>query len=289
MVTLEQKIEEACSGVNKAWQAADSSFEKKPQIVIITGSGLGSIAKQLSPGFFEMDYDDIPYLHPSGMPGHVGRVLIGHYGGDNCNKVIVLDGRIHGYEGHSPQTQVMPLLMAHRLCDNSSSPLVVVTNASGAINEQFSEGQIMLITDHINGTGRSVVELREETRFGGDNLDMTFAYTPALQDVAKQVALANNIDLAEGIYLGTVGAMFETPAEIRAFRAWGADAVGMSTVHEVTCASRLGMQVLGLSVLCNMAAGIEKKALTLKEVLEGSSKASKNLEILISGILESLS
>lgn len=286
MLSVQQKVQEAADAVRLAWQAHDDCLEWAPEIIITTGSGLGSITQMLSPLAFEMSYGAIPHVPASGVAGHAGRLLIGQSAG---KKVLVLDGRIHGYEGHDPLTQVLPLLIAKQLCEVSKgTPLAVFTNAAGAINEGYRIGQLMLIKDHINFTGQTVVGFDEASNFGGSNLDMTFAYAPALRDLAKEVACKEGINLAEGIYLGVKGAMFETPAEICAFRTWGADAVGMSTVHEATAASRLGMPVMGISVITNMAAGIEAKKLTHQEVLENTVDAAQEVITLIQGLLQKL-
>ncbi len=305
MLPIKQQVQEAANAVRKAWHTVDSrakaQVEELPRAVITTGSGLGAIASKVAQPTFEISYEDIPHLPPARVPGHAGRLIIGTYA-DTGKKVVILSGRVHGYEGHSPLTQVLPLLIANELCIGAndtggstgvgptdscltSYPLAIFTNAAGAINEHFSEGQLMLIKDHINFTGETLLNLNSEQDFGGTNLDMTFAYTPAYRDLMKEIAQTRGVDLAEGIYLGVKGAMFETPAEIRAFRIWGADAVGMSTVHEVVAASRLGMPVVGVSVISNMAAGIKAQKLTLQEVLDNTASAANTLGELIADML----
>lgn len=286
MLSIQQRVLEASEQVRKAWQTVDGQAATKPEVIIITGSGLGAIADKLDPLVFEMSYDEIPHVPKSGMKGHAGRLLIGHYGGAGGKKVAVLDGRVHGYEGHDPLTQVLPLLVANELCEGAS--LALLTNAAGAINESYHVGEIMLIADHINLTGQSLVEFNDESDFGGSNLDMSFVYTPAHRRTLDALAHKKDISLYMGVYIGVKGAMFETPAEIQAFRKWGADAVGMSTVHEATAASRLGIDVVGFSVLTNMAAGIEAKRLTQEEVLEETAKASALLGELIEDFLATL-
>lgn len=284
MTTIKQKVHEASEVVRAAWQQTDARADEKPSVVITTGSGLGALVEKLDPLIFEISYADIPYLPPSRIVGHAGRLVIGHYGGPEGKKVIVLDGRIHGYEGHAPLVQVLPLLIAHQLCGEDS--LALFTNAAGAINEDYAVGQLMLISDHINFTGETLLVLSEETDFGEPSMDMSFAYTPALREAFAEVARQHGQDVAEGVYIGVKGAQFETPAEIRAFRMWGADAVGMSTVHEVAAASRLGMRTLGVSVLTNMAAGIIAQPLTHEEVIETTAQTAHTLSELIEDFLE---
>jgi purine-nucleoside phosphorylase len=297
---IQQQVREAAEAVCAAWQLADAHADEAPTVIITTGSGLGAITNRVAP-VFEMSYADIPHLPPSRVIGHAGRLIIGRFGSggqDGCGgtdsgggqggkKVVVLDGRIHGYEGHAPLTQVLPFLIANELC--GTARLAVFTNAAGAINEYFRAGELMLIADHINFTGQTLLSFNEESAFGGNNLDMTFAYTPAHRRTLEALARERGIKLHQGVYLGVKGAMFETPAEIVAFRKWGADAVGMSTVHEVTAASRLGIDVVAFSVLSNMAAGIEAKALTHQEVLENTAHSAESLSKLIDLLLASLS
>ena len=286
MLSIQQRVDNATRAVRSAWQAASGSAAvaetEAPEVIITTGSGLGALVDQVHPVELEMSYDDIPELPTSGVEGHAGRLIIGRLGGGDGSKgkkVVVLDGRIHGYEGHGPLTQVLPFLIASQLC--GTSRLAIFTNAAGAINESYQVGQLVLIKDHINFTGSALVTFNEASDFGGQNMDMTFAYTPEHRRVLKEIAETKGLDLAEGVYVGVRGAMFETPAEIRAFRTWGADLVGMSTVHEVTAASRLEIDTVGISVVTNPAAGMEAKMLTHQEVLENTAQAASSLSELI--------
>ncbi|MDR1357928.1 MAG: purine-nucleoside phosphorylase [Coriobacteriales bacterium] len=286
VLPIQQRVLEATEAVRSAWQESDDNASEAPEVIITTGSGLGALTSLVSPACFEMSYADIPHLPASKVIGHAGRLITGRLGADG-RKAVVLDGRVHGYEGHDPLTQVLPFLIAHELCGGGAR-LAVFTNAAGGINEYFHVGELMLIADHINFTGQTLVEFNEESDFGGRNLDMTFAYTPALRRRLEALAHERDIKLHQGVYIAVKGAMFETPAEIVAFRRWGADAVGMSTVHEVCAASRLGMDVVGISVITNRAAGIEAKVLTHQEVLENTAKASSNLSTLIGSLLQEL-
>ncbi|MDR1088627.1 MAG: purine-nucleoside phosphorylase [Coriobacteriales bacterium] len=286
MLAIQTRVNEATEAVLNAWQATDDNADETPDVIITTGSGLGALTAQVSPVSFEISYAEVPHLPASRVIGHAGRLVIGRLGAGG-RKVVVLDGRVHGYEGHDPLTQVLPFLIAHQLCGGSVR-LAVFTNAAGAINEYFHTGELMLIADHINLTGQTLVEFNEESDFGGRNLDMTFAYTPAYRRRLEALAREHEIKLHQGVYVAVKGAMFETPAEIIAFRRLGGDAVGMSTVHEVCAASRLGIDAVGISVLTNMAAGIEAKVLTHKEVLENTAKASSEVSTLITSLLAEL-
>ena len=283
MIPMQQQIAEAVEAVRNAWQASGDNIEQVPKVIITTGSGLGALVERISPGSFEMSYDDIPHLPASEMVGHAGRLMIGRYGNPEGTKVVMLDGRVHGYEGHGPLTQALPFLIANQLCGGAR--LAISTNASGAINEGYEVGQLVLIADHINFTGATLLTLNAQSDFGGENLDMTFTYTPAHREALLKLA-SPNLKLDEGVYIGVKGAMFETPAEIRAFRAWGADLVGMSTIHEVLAASRMGVEVVGISVVTNMAAGIKAQKLTYEEVLENTAIAASGLAQLIADFLE---
>ncbi|MDR2035874.1 MAG: purine-nucleoside phosphorylase [Coriobacteriales bacterium] len=282
MLPVQQRINEAVEVVRAAWQAVDSQADRLPEIILTTGSGLGILVESVFPRVFEMSYGDIPHLRASRVVGHAGRLVIGHYGGADGPKVAVLDGRIHGYEGHDPLTQVLPFLIANELCGGAR--LAIFTNAAGAINESYATGDLMIIKDHLNFTGESLLTFNEAADFGGSNLDMTFAYTARYREMLKKKSY-ESFRVHEGVYLGVKGAMFETPAEIRAFRHWGADAVGMSTVHEVTAASRLDIDVVGISVITNMAAGIGAHKLTHQEVLENTIHAAGELALLIADLM----
>ena len=261
---------------------ADAEASRLPEIVITTGSALGELVNQIVPGSFEMSYNGIPHMPSTRVDGHAGQLVIGHFGSPEGKKVVMLDGRVHGYEGHDPLTQVLPFLVANELCGGAR--LAIFTNAAGAVNESFAVGDLMLIKDHINFTGDSLVSYNEESDFGGENLDMTYVYTPEYRRILKEIA-GQQLPLQEGVYTGFKGAMFETPAEIKAMRVWGADAVGMSTVHEATAASRLGIDVIGISVIANMAAGIEEAKLTHQEVLNNTAAAASKLSRLLSELL----
>ena len=263
--------------INQAVDFIRPKLVEAPQTVVVLGSGLGGLA-ELVGNPVAIDYPAIPYFKPSGAPGHAGRLLFGRVADE---PVACMQGRLHYYEGNSPEDIVFPLLVLNAL----GAQTLVVTNAAGAINAAFDVGDIMLITDHINYMGTHPLTLGDEQGID-DFWDMTYAYTPRLQDVVRAVASANGLNLREGVYLGIRGPSFETPAEIRAFRNWGADAVGMSTVFEVIAANQRKMQTIGLSLITNMAAGILDQPLSGDDVVEIAVIAAQKMQDLVLGILE---
>jgi len=194
-----------------------------------------------------------------------------------------MQGRLHYYEGYSPAQIVFPLQVMQAL----GARRLIVTNAAGAINPAFAAGEIMNITDQINFTGAHPLTLSAEHGLD-DCVDMSYSYTPALCQLATEVAQAQGLTLRQGVYLGVRGPSFETPAEVRAFRIWGADAVGMSTIFEVIQAVQLGMEVLGFSLLTNMAAGMTAQRLAGDDVLRVSAVAADTMERLVVGVLAKL-
>jgi purine-nucleoside phosphorylase len=248
----------------------------EPQVALICGSGLASLAERIDAPVI-VNYEDIPHFKAVGAPGHKGRLVFGELAGQ---QVVAMQGRLHGYEGNTAEEVVFPLRVMHAL----GARTLVVTNAAGGINTDFEVGDIMLIIDHINLTGSNPLTLGVEQGLS-EFTDMSHAYTPTLRRKALAAAKACGITLRQGVYLGVRGPSFETPAEIRAFRTWGADAVGMSTVFEVITAASLGMEVLGLSLITNMAAGIFDAPLAGDEVLEVSKVAAQKLECLVTKTL----
>jgi purine-nucleoside phosphorylase len=286
----DQTLDQATPATTQATQATDQAIaqalaviqpqlEVPPQVALICGSGLAGLAEHIDAHAI-IGYGDIPHFKGSGAPGHKGRLVIGGLAGQ---QVVAMQGRLHGYEGNTPEEVVFPLRVMHAL----GARTLIVTNAAGGINTDFKVGDVMLNLDHINLTGSNPLTLG-----GGQRMcefaDMSHAYTPALRQKALAAAEACDVALRQGVYIGVRGPSFETPAEIRAFRTWGADAVGMSTVFEVIVAASLGMEVLGLSLITNMAAGIFDAPLTGREVLKTSEVVAKKLEHLVTGVLTAL-
>ncbi len=261
-----------------------SRTERMPQVALILGSGLGSLADAVNDAVV-IEARDIPHLPASTVSGHKGRLVIGELGGRN---VVVVQGRLHMYEGHSLSKVVFPIHLVHAL----GASCLFVTNASGGINTGFQPGTLMWITDHINWTGGGLVQTTNPDC--PDCPDEAYAraqcpdgyYDEAWTLRSAQIADEMGIATRTGTYLWTRGPSYETKAEIRSFRFLGADAVGMSTVPEVIQARRLGMKVIGLSTITNFAAGLSKEPLNHEEVIETGKMVSKALMRLAIGVIE---
>lgn len=246
-------------------------------IGIILGSGLGSFADEIADAVY-LPYSEVPHMRTSSATSHVGRFVIGRLG---SKRIICMQGRLHGYEGYTSQEVAFPVWLMHELGVDT----LITTNAAGAINEDYSVGDFCIMSDHINFTGRNPIVGMDPDRIAFRFFSMLDAYDPDLRKIVKDVALNNKIPVQEGVYLGLLGPSFETPAEIRAFRSWGADTVAMSVCEEVIAARHVGMRVLGISLVSNMACGIEGASPTDEEVLEVADKRSKDFSSLIEGVI----
>lgn len=254
---------------NRAVAAAEhirSLHTAPPVLGIILGSGLGSFASQVEKAT-TIEYREIPEWPLSTVEGHEGKLVLGTIGGVH---VAVMQGRVHAYEGYSMNEVTFPTRVLGLLgCKG-----LIVTNAAGGINTSYDEGTLVAISDHINLTGANAAAGPNEPRFGMREstgyrfFDMTVAYSAQLRKLAHAEAERQQIPLPEGVYLAVLGPSYETPAEIRAFRTLGADLVGMSTVHEVIVARHMGMEVLGISLVTNMAAGVLDRIIHHEEVME---------------------
>ena len=252
--TLKEQLEEAAQVLESKLQG------RKPKIGIVLGSGLGPLAEQVQDAVY-VPFGDVPHMKRSTATSHVGRFVCGELAGA-C--VIAMQGRLHGYEGNSAQEVAFPIWLMHRI----GVCTLITTNAAGAINESYSVGDFCIMTDHINFTGRNPVEGTEPDEIAFRFFSMKDAYDPELRTIASKVANRERIPVQMGVYLGLLGPSFETPAEIRAFKAWGADTVAMSVVEEVIAARHVGMRVLGISLCSNMACGIEGASPSDEEVFE---------------------
>lgn len=251
-----------------------------PKVALVLGSGLGRFAERIeNPDV--IDYRDIPRFAHSTAPGHKGRLVFGSLVG---KPVVCMQGRFHYYEGHPLSDIVYPIRVMRAL----GAEVIILTNAAGGINQRFSAGDIMMIEDHINLTGVNPLIGPNDETIGPRFPDMTYAYDPALREIALEAARSCQIPLRRGVYLGCTGPSFETPAEIRAFRLLGADAVGMSTVPEVIAANHCGMRVLAFSLITNLAAGVLDRPLSGEEVNAVGEKKSGEMEKLILKVIESI-
>jgi len=236
-----------------------------PKVGIILGSGLGSFAENLEEKKV-FNYADLPNFPRVSVPGHAGRLVLGHLDGQ---PTVAMQGRIHHYEGYSPVQVAFP---ARVLCALGIRVLMV-TNASGSINPSFIPGDLMAIVDHLNLAGWNPLEGPNDDRLGPRFPDMSAAYDPALVALMFESAARQGVALKKGVYAMLRGPSYETPAEIHALRILGADAVGMSTVPEVIVARHMGVKVAGLSCITNLGAGIGSKPLTHEEVAATANRA----------------
>jgi len=268
---------------SKIRTAANFILEKskyKPEIGLILGSGLGSLADSIeNPEFF--DYKDLPHFPVSTVEGHEGRLVIGMLNG-KC--VVAMQGRFHYYEGYHFNEVTFPV----RVMKLIGVETLIVTNACGAVNESFKPGDLMIITDQINFSGDNPLIGKNLNEFGTRFPDLSNAYTKDLINKAKEIANNLNIDIKTGVYMMFSGPTYETPAEIRMSRILGADAVGMSTVPEVIVAAHSGMKVLGISCLTNMAAGILDQPLNHEEVVETSTRVKETFTKLVNKVIEEI-
>jgi purine-nucleoside phosphorylase len=252
----------------------------KPRVAVVLGSGLGGVADSISDPVI-IPYDEIPHFVRSTVEGHAGCLILGKCAGVD---VILMKGRFHFYEGYSMEEVTLPI----RVFSSIGAPSLVLTNAAGGCSDHLGAGSLMLITDHINLMGDNPLRGPNDERFGPRFPDMTDVYTPAFIAIAHEVARELGIKLAEGVYLGLRGPSYETPAEVRMLRKLGADALGMSTVPEAIVARHSGMQVLGISCITNVAAGISGAPINHEEVIAVGARAGRQLAELIVGILPRL-
>lgn len=255
-----------------------SQTSQKPEFGLILGSGLGSIADTIeNPDVFK--YEDIPHFPISTVEGHAGELVIGTIKG-KC--VVAMKGRFHFYEAYTMQDVTFPV----RVMKSLGIDKLIVTNAAGAVNTNFKPGDLMLITDHINLSGSNPLIGKNLDEFGPRFPDMSTAYNPELIAKAKNIATSLNIDIKEGVYTMLSGPTYETPAEVRMVRILGGDAAGMSTVPEVIVANHSKINILGISCLTNMAAGILNQPLNHEEVIETSNMVKANFIKLVTAIIE---
>lgn len=248
-----------------------------PEIAIILGSGLGSLADFIEDRQ-EIPYAEIPNFPRTTVPGHEGKLIFGRIG---SRKVVAMKGRFHYYEGHEVGVVVYPV----RVFGMMGIKNLIVTNAAGGVNTGFAPGDLMLIKDHISFFVENPLRGENLDELGPRFPDMSAAYDRSLQKMAMDCAQRFGIDLKCGVYAYCKGPSFETPAEIRALRTLGADAVGMSTVPEVIAARHMGMRVLGISCITNMAAGILDQPLTHEEVMETGKKVEQKFSALVREII----
>jgi len=266
--------------VEAAAAAVRSRCGSLPQTAIVLGSGLGDFADALTDAV-SMPYGDLPHWPASKVVGHAGRLVVGAVAG---KRVAALAGRAHVYEGHG----LDKVVFATRVMGRLGVRQIILTNAAGGINTGFAQGALMIIDDHINLMGTNPLVGPNDDRLGPRFPDMTEVYSTRLRALAEAAATARGVALTHGVYVALHGPSYETPAEIRYLRAIGADAVGMSTVPEAIAARHMGIDVLGMSCITNMAAGILPQPLQHDEVLETARRVRGAFVSLLEGIIEGL-
>ena len=268
-----ERVEEAARSLRLRWGTL-------PETAIVLGSGLGDFADNLLDAIVT-PYGEIPHWPASQVVGHAGRLVLGRIAG---RRVAALSGRVHFYEGHGLATVVF----ATRVMGRLGVKQIVLTNAAGGINTSFAQGALMIIDDHINFLGTNPLVGANEDRFGLRFPDMSEVYSARLRKIAHEAARASGVPVSHGVYVAVHGPSYETPAEIRAFRTLGADAIGMSTVPEAIAARHMGMEVLGISCITNMAAGVLPQPLVHEEVMETARRVRGSFIALLEGIIERL-
>ena len=262
---------------DSAAQLILTSTPLRPKIGLVLGSGLGAFADSLSDAT-RVPYADIPSFPQSTAIGHAGRLVIGNAGNI---PVAAMQGRVHLYEGYSAQEVSFPIRVFARM----GIKAVIITNAAGGINLGYSQGALVLIRDHINLQGTNPLVGPNDDRFGVRFPDMTQAYSRAFREIAREEAAKQSLMLHEGVYAALLGPSYETPTEIEYLRRIGADLVGMSTVAEVIAARHMGLNVLAISCVTNMAAGILDQPLSHAEVMETGERVKTTFESLLRAVL----
>jgi purine-nucleoside phosphorylase len=266
--------------IDKAVAYVRSKSSLQPEVGVILGSGLGHVVDSVEVET-TIPYAEIPGARASTVMGHQGRLILGRVG---QTVVAMMQGRVHFYEGYEMQE----VMFLSRVLGRLGIRKLIVTNAAGGINTDFVSGDLMLISDHINLMGANPLRGPNIDDLGVRFPDMSDAYSEALRATAKEVAAGLGIKVQEGIYLALSGPTYETPAEIRAFRILGADAVGMSTAPEVIAMSQMQIPVLGISCITNMAAGVFKQKLTHQEVMDTTARVEKQFTGLVLALIERL-
>jgi purine-nucleoside phosphorylase len=271
--SLWERVEETASDIRSRCAAL-------PETAIVLGSGLGDFSETLLDAL-ATPYASLPHWPVSKVVGHAGRLVVGTVAG---KRIAALSGRVHFYEGYDLATVVF----ATRVMGRLGVKQLILTNAAGGINAAFAQGGLMIIDDHINLIGSNPLIGPNDDRFGPRFPDMSEVYSARLRKMADEAARAKGVGVSHGIYLATHGPSYETPAEIRVFRGMGADAVGMSTVPEAIAARHMGMEVLGISCISNMASGMSPQPIVHEEVLATMQRVRSSFISLLEGIIERL-
>lgn len=277
METLYERAEHAARFIRSRLGAEHS----QPRTALVLGSGLGAFADELEEGS-QISYEEIPGFARPTVEGHVGRLVAGTIGG---HALVAMQGRFHFYEGYKLEEVTFPVRTLALLGVKN----LVLTNAAGGLNNSFAQGSLVVISDHLNLMGVNPLVGRNDQRFGARFPDMTEVYDHEYQDIAVTEAREMNLELRRGIYAALSGPSYETPAEIRMLRLLGADAVGMSTVPEAIVARQMGLRVLGLSCITNMAAGVTDQPINHDEVIETGQRVRATFAELLRRVIPKLS
>lgn len=269
-----ERIEQATQAI----RAALGPDFHRPSVGMILGSGLGAFAERLE-GTRTIDYADIPHFAQSTVPGHAGRMVFGRLSGLD---VVVLQGRVHYYEGHDLESVVRPVRTLVRL----GAQRLIITNAAGSARREITPGELVLLSDHINLLGHNPLRGPNDERLGSRFPDMSQPYDPKLRDLARQAASDLGWTIREGVYTAMMGPSYETPAEVAMVGRLGGDLVGMSTVPEVIAARHMGAKVLGISCVTNMASGLNDRPLTHEEVKETADRVTEKFVALLSRTMD---
>lgn len=258
----------------KCYESVKAKVDFQPKVAVVLGSGLGDYAEDIQVEA-ELGYGEIEGFPISTVPGHAGKFIFGYVG---KVPVVCMKGRVHYYEGYPVSDVVLPARLMYMM----GAKILFLTNASGGINADFGAGDFMLIRDHISCFAPNPLIGANLDELGTRFPDMSEVYNKELQQVIRNTAKEEGIKLQEGVYLQLTGPSFESPAEIKMLRGFGADAVGMSTVVEAIAANHCGMKVCGISCVCNLAAGMTENPLTHEEVQEAANKAAPLFKQLLS-------
>jgi purine-nucleoside phosphorylase len=266
--------------INEAVAYIRSKSSLQPEVGVILGSGLGNVVDAVDIEA-TIPYGEIPGARASTVLGHQGRLVLGHAKG---TPVAMMQGRVHFYEGYEMQE----VMFLSRVLGRLGIKKLIVTNAAGGVNTSYTPGDLMIISDHINLMGVNPLRGKNIDDLGVRFPDMSDAYSEELRGIAHEVAGQIGLDVKEGVYLALSGPTYETPAEIRAFRILGADAVGMSTAPEVIAMAQMQIPVLGISCITNMAAGVIKQKLMHQEVMDTTARVEKQFTALVLALIERL-
>jgi len=277
MATKKNSVTSEFEQATRAAKFVLSKTKLRPKIALVLGSGLGAFADEFAQAT-RVPYKKIPHFPQSTAIGHAGQLVIGNVEGV---PVVGMQGRVHLYEGYTAKQVAFPIRVFHR----AGIKAVIVTNAAGGINLSYSRGALVALRDHINQQAANPLVGPNDDRFGPRFPDMTHAYDKEFRRFVAEEGKRLKLNLQEGVYLALLGPNYETPAEIRAFRALGADLVGMSTVPEVLVARHSDIRVLGISCVTNMAAGVTGEVLTAEEVFETGARVKNDFIALLKAVI----